>query len=67
MEVHQTEFLQAVVLAGVVALGMNLWESAREDAHLHASGTQARRAGTQSTSVKQSHIAVAPRRIEVQP
>ena len=64
MEVHQTEFLHAVVLAGAVALGMTVWENSREEAHLHASGTPA---GTQSTGVKQSHIAVAARRIEVQP
>jgi len=67
MEVHQTEFLHAVVLAGVVALGMTVWENSREEAHLHASGTPARTAGTQSTGVKQSHIAVAARRIEIQP
>jgi len=60
MEVHQTEFLHAVVLAGAVALGMTVWENSREEAHLHPSGTQ-------STGVRQSHIAVAARRIEVQP
>jgi hypothetical protein len=26
MEVHQTEFLQAVVLAGVLALSMTAWD-----------------------------------------
>lgn len=27
MEAHQTEFLQAVVLAGVVALSMTAWDA----------------------------------------
>jgi len=30
MEVHQTEFLHAVVLAGAVALGMTVWENSRK-------------------------------------
>jgi hypothetical protein len=29
MEAHQTEFLQAVVLAGVVALTMTAWDDGR--------------------------------------
>jgi hypothetical protein len=30
MDVHQTEFLQAVVLAGAVALGMTAWDKGRD-------------------------------------
>jgi len=30
MDVHQTEFLQAVVLAGAVALGMTAWDKGQE-------------------------------------
>lgn len=30
MDIHQTEFIQAVVLAGAVALGMTAWDKARE-------------------------------------
>jgi hypothetical protein len=29
MDVHQTEFLQAIVLAGVVALSMTVWDEGR--------------------------------------
>ena len=64
MEVHQTEFLQAVVLAGAVALGMTAWENVREEARVY--GTPARTAGAQYTAVKKSHIAAAAPRIEVQ-
>jgi len=30
MEIHQKEFVQAVVLAGVVALWMTVWDGGRE-------------------------------------
>jgi hypothetical protein len=53
MEVHQTEFLQAVALAGFVALAMTVWDTSRQEA--------------QYTGVKKSNIAVATRKAEVQP
>jgi hypothetical protein len=67
MEVHQTEFLQAVALAGVVALAMTVWDTSRQEARVQAAGTPARTAGAQYTGVKKSNIAVATRKVEVQP
>jgi Flp pilus assembly protein CpaB len=67
MEVHQTEFLQAVALAGAVALAMTVWDTSGQEARVHAAGAQARSAGTQYTGVNRSHVAVAARKVEVQP
>jgi hypothetical protein len=53
MEVHQTEFLFAVALASVVALAMTVWDTSGQE--------------TQYTGVKKSDIAVAVRKVEVQP
>jgi hypothetical protein len=64
MEVHQTEFLQAVVLAGAVALGMTVWESGRDEARVY--NAPARTAGMQYTLVKKSRVAAPAPRIEVQ-
>jgi len=41
MEVHQTAFLQAVALAGAVALAMTVWDNGRDKARGQAAGTLA--------------------------
>ena len=64
MEVHQTEFLQAVVLAGAVALATTAWENGRDEARVY--GAPVRAVGAQYTALKKSHIAAAAPRIEVQ-
>ncbi|HUL93148.1 MAG TPA: hypothetical protein VLV56_12425 [Burkholderiales bacterium] len=66
MEVHQTTFVQAVALAGVVALSMTGWEKSREETRVQAGGTPARTAATQ-TGVKGSYIVAATRKVEGQP
>ena len=66
MEVHQTEFLQAVALAGVVALVMIGLDKGREETPMRAAGASPRTAVAQ-TGVKGSYIVAATRRGEVQP
>jgi len=41
MDVHQTAFLQAVALAGAVALAMTVWDKGRDKARGQAAGTPA--------------------------
>ena len=57
MEVHQTEFLQAVVLAGAVALAMTVWDMAQERMSV---------AGTLKAEARKDHAravnAIAPAR-----
>ena len=64
MEVHQTEFLQAVVLAGAVALATTAWENGRDEARVYSA--PARTTGTQYTALKKPQVAVATLRIDVQ-
>jgi hypothetical protein len=66
MEVHQTEFLQAVVLAGAVALGMTVWEESREATRSTAADTTLRTVAPQYQSVKNSHVVQAAHKREVQ-
>lgn len=66
MDVHQTEFLQAVVLAGAVALGMTVWDVAREETPAQAAGIPPR-TGVTPTGVKNPYIVAATRKGEVQP
>jgi len=65
MEVHQRAFVQAVALAGVVALGMNVWDNGRVETRVQAAGTTVRTADTQG--VRKSYIVVAARKGEAQP
>jgi hypothetical protein len=59
MEVHQTTFVQAVALAGAVALAMAAYDNGRQETRVRATGTPVRTAGTQTPAVKKSYIAVA--------
>jgi hypothetical protein len=65
MEIHQAEFLQAVALAGAVALGMNIRDKVQEEARVQA--VSARAAGTQDAGVRTPYIIVAARKVEVRP
>jgi hypothetical protein len=47
MEVHQTEFLQAVALAGAVALAMTVWDKSQERVSV---------AGTPKTEARKDHV-----------
>jgi chorismate mutase len=67
MEIHQAEFLQAVALAGAVALGMNIRDKAREEARVQSVSAQARAAGTQDAGLRRPYIIVAARKVEVRP
>jgi hypothetical protein len=66
MEVHQTEFLQAVALAGIVALAMTVWDTRPQAARAQIAGTPARTVVMQ-TGVNGSYIVAATRRGKVQP
>jgi len=66
MEVHQTGFVQAVALAGVVALVMIGLDKGREDTPVRAAGALPRTAVTQ-TGVTASYVVAATRKREVQP
>jgi hypothetical protein len=66
MEVHQTAFVQAVALAGIVALSMTGWEKGRGETRTQAGGTAPRTAVTQA-GIKGSYIVAATRKGEVQP
>lgn len=61
MEVHQREFLQAVAIAGAVALAMTVWDTRPHEARAQIAGTPARTAVTQ-TSVKGSYVVAAARK-----
>ncbi len=65
MEVHQRAFVQAVALAGVVALSMTGWDKGREEMRVHAAGPVVREVAVQG--VKKSYVVVAARKGEVQP
>ena len=63
MDVHQTEFLQAVVLAGAVALGMTVWDKGQE--RVHAAGTpkaEARKDQVRLGALVTARTAIAPAR-----
>jgi hypothetical protein len=63
MEVHQTAFVQAVALAGVVALSMTGRDKGREEERVHAAGVQK----FALQGIKKSYVVVAARKGEVQP
>jgi hypothetical protein len=65
MDVHQTEFLQAVALAGAVALAMQIWDTSPQQARVHVAGTPARTAVAQ-TGVNGSYTVAETRKGEVQ-
>lgn len=65
MEVHQKAFVQAVALAGIVALSMNGWDKGQEKARVHAAGAAVGKLAAQD--VKKSYVVVAARKGEVQP
>jgi hypothetical protein len=65
MEVHQRAFVQAVALAGVVALAMTGWDKSREETRLHTAGATAGKPVVQG--IKKSYLVVAARKGEVQP
>jgi len=65
MEVHQRAFVQAVALAGVVALAMTGWDKSREEARLHTASATVEKPVVQG--IKKSYLVVATRKGEVQP
>jgi hypothetical protein len=65
MEIHQTAFVQAVALAGVVALSMTGWDKGRGETRAHAAGATVGKLAAQG--VKKSYVVVAARKGEVQP
>lgn len=66
MEVHQTEFVQAVALAAAVALAMTIWDTSPQDARVQIVGTPSRSAVTQ-TGVKNSYVVAPTRKGEIRP
>jgi hypothetical protein len=55
MEVHQTEFLQAVVLAGAVALATAAWDNRQESVQ----GTPTGKAETRKDRVRANAVVLA--------
>jgi len=67
MEIHQAEFLQAVALAGAVALGMNVRDKLQEEARVQPVSAQTGTAGAQGAGLRKPYIIVAERKVEVRP
>jgi hypothetical protein len=64
MEVHQGAFLQAVALAGAVALGMTVWDNGREEALVQAAGTPVRKVETRKDQFRLGGFVAPQARID---